>query len=65
LTESTLDFQDLERVYELLAKSIDEVGQEKETLFLSKLCLLLAHKVADISLVEEAVKVARRMEPDI
>lgn len=54
-----LAFQDLEKVYELVAKAIDEVGPEREALFLSKLCLTLAHNIADFSCIEKAVNIAR------
>tara|TARA_R110001599_G_scaffold353826_1_gene599264 strand:- start:36718 stop:36918 length:201 start_codon:yes stop_codon:yes gene_type:complete len=58
----TLDFQGMEIVYELLANTIDEVGKDKEALFLSKLCLMLAHEIPDISKIEAAVAVARQIE---
>ena len=64
MSGKTLDFQGLERVYDLLAISIDEVGKDKEALFLSKLCLLLAHEIPDISKIEEAVAVARQIKQD-
>jgi len=62
VTGKTLDFQGLEIVYELLANTIDEVGKDKEVLFLSKLCLILAHEIPDISKIEDAVTVARKIE---
>lgn len=55
---TTLDFPGLERVYDLLANTIDDVGQDNEALFLSKLCLLLAHEIPDISKIEAAIAVA-------
>lgn len=58
----TLDFQGMEIVYELLANTIDEVGEDREALFLSKLCLMLAHEIPDISKIEAAVAVARQIE---
>jgi hypothetical protein len=60
-----LDFHGLERVYELLANTIDEVGKDKEVLFLSKLCLILANQIPDISKIEDAVAVARRIEQGV
>ena len=62
MTGNTLDFHGLERVYELLANTIDEVGKDKEVLFLSKLCLILANQIPDISKIEDAVAVARKIE---
>jgi len=65
VTGNTLDFHGLERVYELLANTIDEVGKDKEVLFLSKLCLILANQIPDISKIEDAVAVARRIEQGV
>lgn len=65
MTGNTLDFHGLERVYELLANTIDEVGKDKEVLFLSKLCLILANQIPDISKIEDAVAVARKIEQGV
>ncbi len=54
-----LAFHDLEKVYDLVAVSIDEVGPEKQSLFLSKLCLTLAHNISELSVIEDAIAVAR------
>ena len=54
-----LVFQDLERVYDLIAQAIDSVGPENEALFLSKLCLTLAHNVSDVAIIEEAIGIAK------
>lgn len=54
----TLAFADLERVYDLLATSIDAAGPQRE-LFLCKLCLTLAHNIADPAVIEECVAIAR------
>lgn len=53
-----LKFNDLEKVYDLVAVSIDEVGPENEALFLSKLCLALAHNIGDMSVIEDAISIA-------
>lgn len=65
MKDTTLDFPDLERVYELLAQTIDEVGRDKEALFLSKLCLILAREIPELSKIEAAVAVARKIEQGI
>lgn len=65
MTGKTLDFQGLEKVYELLANTIDEVGKDKEVLFLSKLCLILANQIPDISKIEDAVAVAQKIEQGV
>ena len=57
--DEVLAFQDLEKVYDLVAAAIDEVGPDREALFLSKLCLTLAHNIKDVLIVEEAIEIAR------
>ena len=54
-----LAFEDFEKVYDLVALAIDDAGAEQEALFLSKLCLTLAHNIKDISIIEEAIAIAR------
>lgn len=54
-----LEFAELEQVYDLLALALDEVGQDNETLFLSKLCITLAHRLGDLAAVQQAVATAR------
>jgi hypothetical protein len=53
-----LAFDDLERAYDLIAQAIDAEGPEKETLFLSKLCLTLAHNISKLAVIEQAVAIA-------
>ena len=55
-----LKFEGLEKVYDLIAVAIDEAGPEKEALFLSKLCLTLAHKIGELAVIEEAINIAQR-----
>jgi hypothetical protein len=55
---STLPFDDLEKVYEIIAAAIDEVGVEKESLFLAKLVITLAHQTGDIEVIKNAVSIA-------
>ena len=57
-TTQPLTFDELEKVYELLAAAIDKAGADKETLLLSKLCLTLAHRLGDFDQVEEALQIA-------
>ena len=56
----TLPFDDLERAFDLIADAIDDVGEQHETLFLSKLALALVHRIGDFSDIESAVETARR-----
>lgn len=55
-----LPFDDLERAFDLIAEAIDDVGEEQEILFLSKLALALAHRIGDFNEIEAAVETARR-----
>lgn len=50
-----LSEEDLEKVLEMLAIAINEAGSEKEMLFLSKLCFVLANELEDIDLLENAI----------
>lgn len=47
--------QDLEKALEMMAQAINNAGPEKELLFLSKLCFVLADKLADLEQLEEAI----------
>ncbi|MFC2996183.1 hypothetical protein ACFODO_13065 [Acinetobacter sichuanensis] len=44
---STISIQDLEKVYDYLAESIDAIPAEKRELFLVKLALLSANQIQD------------------
>lgn len=50
-----LSEEDLEKALEMLAVAINEAGSEKEMLFLSKLCFVLANELGDINLLENAI----------
>ena len=52
-------FEALEKLYDVMAETLDEVGVEQHSLFLSKLSMALAHKVGDLKVVEEAIKMAK------
>lgn len=53
-------FSELEQVYDLLAEAIDEIGENNESLFLSKLAIALAHNVGDLETVREAIRIAAK-----
>jgi hypothetical protein len=55
---STLPFTDLETAYETLARAIDAAGPDRESLFLAKLALTLAHEAGDLTLFHRAVETA-------
>jgi len=51
--------EDLEKTYDLIAESIDEVGIQQESLFLGKLCLALANRLGDMHAIEASVRLAK------
>ncbi len=57
--KQSLDFTELEQVYDLVAQAIDDAGEGNETAFLSKLCITLAHSIPDLEVVRNAVRIAR------
>lgn len=50
-----LSAEDLERLFERFAHAIDDVGIERESMFLTNLAFLLANRVGDESAVREAI----------
>lgn len=54
-----MTFDALEKLYDVMAQTLDEVGVKNHSLFLSKLTMALAHKVGDLKVVEEAIKMAK------
>ena len=60
--KQTLEFAELEKVYDLIARGIDEAGEGNEALFLAKLCMALAHAIPDVAVVEEAIRIAGESE---
>ncbi|WP_111415533.1 DUF2783 domain-containing protein [Billgrantia lactosivorans] len=60
MTDTTLPFADLERVYETLAETLDALPEAQERLFLAQLALALAHRVGDVERVMDAIEEARR-----
>mgnify|MGYP000172616337 CR=1 FL=1 len=47
-----------ERLYDALAEMLDRVGPEQESLYLTKLALLLANAVEDEAAVNQALRAA-------
>jgi hypothetical protein len=41
------------------------VGEDNESLFLGKLCIVLAHRVGDLASVAEAIRIARGPEGEL
>lgn len=48
-----------ERLYDALAQAIDAAGPEQESLFLTKLALLLANQIGDEAVVDTALAIAQ------
>ena len=57
---SSLSEEQLEQALEMLAVAINKAGPEKEMLLLSKLCFVLADKLADLGQLEEAIEMASK-----
>ena len=55
-----LNTADLEQAYDQIARAIDSVAEDKETLFLGKLCLALANQCSSISQIEDAISMAKK-----
>lgn len=55
---NALTIPDLEEVYDSLATAIDQVGQEKASLFLVKLALLNANALASADVFQSHVQAA-------
>jgi hypothetical protein len=53
-----MSFDDLEAAYEALATAIDTAGAEREALFLTRLALVLGHKLGDVAAFREAIGTA-------
>jgi hypothetical protein len=57
-TVNTLTIPDLETVYDTLATAIDQVGQDKTSLFLVKLALLNANALGNAEVFQDHVQAA-------
>ena len=55
---SAMPFEDFEVAYETLATAIDSAGAERETLFLTRLVLVLGHELGDITAFRKEIKTA-------
>lgn len=55
---SKLSPDDLEAAYEALALAIDAAGEPRETLFLTRLALLLAQEFGDIAAFKRSIETA-------
>jgi hypothetical protein len=55
---STASFDDLEHAYETLAVAIDQAGPEHEVVFLAKLALVLAERLASPADFDASITIA-------
>jgi hypothetical protein len=55
---SNASFDDLERAYETLAIAIDQAGPEQEAIFLAKLALVLAERLASPADFDASITIA-------
>ena len=55
----TLPAADLETLFEELARAIDQIGPARESLYLTKLVLLLAEQAGDLGAIRRAMARAR------
>ncbi|CAM5405328.1 DUF2783 domain-containing protein [Eoetvoesiella caeni] len=53
---STLQFEELENLYDELATAIDTAGPEQESVFLAKLVLALAHEFGNAQRVSALIQ---------
>lgn len=58
MTTPTLSIPDLETVYDVLAKAIDEAGPDKAELFLVKLALLNGNALARPETLQQHIQAA-------
>ena len=59
---STITIDDLEKVYDHLAQSIDAIPVEKRELFLVKLALLSANQIQDGMIFQKLINQAKVFE---
>ena len=55
---ATLTSDELETAYDLLAEAIETAGEDRESLFLAKLCLTLCHQIGDLKAIQDAIDIA-------
>lgn len=56
MNENTIAIADLEKIYDSLAESLDKAGEDKHSLYLTKLVLILGAKLNDNGVVLQAMK---------
>lgn len=59
---NTISIPDLEKVYDLLAETLDSVSASKRELFLVKLALLSANQIQDGAVFQDLVHQAKVFE---
>ncbi len=66
MTETTLPLVRLEHFYDALAEGVDRAGHGRGELFLAKVALLLARRIAEPRWLDEAIEhaLAEHRDPD-
>tara|TARA_R110002072_G_scaffold19917_1_gene73302 strand:+ start:1999 stop:2226 length:228 start_codon:yes stop_codon:yes gene_type:complete len=59
LKNTPMTFTDLEKLYDLMAETLDEFDVQQHSLFLSKLSMVLSHEIGDLETVINAINVAK------
>lgn len=59
---NTICIKDLEKVYDLLAETLDAVSEQKRELFLVKLALLSANQIQDSNIFQQLIHQAKKIE---
>ena len=55
---TSMPFEELETVYDNLASAIDQAGNDKEALLLTKLALVLADRIGNLDTFNDALRTA-------
>ncbi|WP_111860077.1 hypothetical protein [Acinetobacter sp. CFCC 10889] len=58
----SISIENLEKVYDHLAETIDAVPSEKRELFLVKLALLSANQIQDSAVFQQLIQQAKKFE---
>lgn len=55
MNENTIEVTDLEQIYDSLAESLDKAGDDKHSLYLTKLTLILSAKLKNKDIALQAI----------
>lgn len=60
MTDLAPPFEAMEETYDRIARAVDDVGEEHESAFFTKLVLTLAHMLDDPDRLAAAIEIAKR-----